>query len=1181
MRRAGTGGSLPPRCRLSRPATKRKRDDDSQTYPNKKAKVGSPQGLPLQTGLTPATTATLGSLAVNTASGGIPRPSRREDFEIAIICALPLEYDAVTLLFDEFWDKDGDSYGRAIGDHNTYTTGHMGHHNVVLVLLPQIGKAHAAGAAASLRASYTRLRLAFLAGICGGVPQAGKQRIFLGDVIISSDLIQYDFGRRYPNRFVRKDTIKDSLSGPSKDIRSLLAIFQAEHGREQLQQRATGFLNQLQIKAFQKKRKADYSYPGVTEDKLFESSYRHMHRVSPTCACRDCQGRLDPVCDEALRKSCIDLGCDEQYLVLRERVVTKQQLGDSGGEQQPMIHVGSIASGDTVMKSGEDRDVLAKEEGVIAFEMEGAGIWEEIQCIVVKGVCDYADSHKNKKWQDFAAATAASVSKAILERYAQKDSAPKPEAPKLIHHWAVPFGRNEDFVGREAILHQLLERIPPGANKDDCQYTALEGLGGIGKTQIALEAAFRIHGKYPDCSVLWVPAINATTFESAYRSIGRRFDIVGIDADKADVKMLVKTALSREDSGRWLLIIDNADDTDLFFGPARLSDYIPFSKTGSVLFTTRNHQVTVNLNIPKCGTYDVMEMSRAETTKLLQMNLKEAQICDADSTSGLLEFLADLPLAIKQASAFMAQTGITITKYLERCHLSEKSSIKLLSKNFEDRGRYRGVKNPIAATWLISFEHISRTPLAVRYLKYMSFIAEKGIPRSLLPLVTGTDELQADEAIGILKAYAFITQRGTQDLFDVHRLVHLVMRAWLEENGEQEEYASEVMQHVAKQFPFPEHENRDVWMSYLPHAQALLNRDACSKDPNLLLNVGASFIRLGNYREAEQVYRQAFELREKLYSLEHPTTLDNLDDLASSLQLLELYDKAEQMGRQVVEFREKMYGRKHPDMLRSMKHLAWTLWDLGKYEESRQMGQQVVELIENTCGQEGSRSLASMLTLSSMLYLLERNVESEQVGRQAFELAEKVYGRKHHDTVRSIGVLPLVLCRLGRYNEAELLRRRDLELDIELYGEEHPITVSFMSGLCPILLGLERYHEAEQIARQAFESMKKVGSQGRLDTICSMNDLTSILPNLGRCSEAEKMGREALELGEKVYGREHLVTLSAMNALAVALKCQGKHEEAVTLMEECLRSRTRILGSSHRKTGYCRNKLEEWMASDG
>src|SRR5215472_6794436 len=136
----------------------------------------------------------------------------------------------------------------------------------------------------------------------------------------------------------------------------------------------------------------------------------------------------------------------------------------------------------------------------------------------------------------------------------------------------VPFGRNEAFVGRESVLQQLLQRIPPDLNEDNCQRTAITGLGGVGKTQIALEAVYRIHGKGPDCSIFWVPAVDSTSFEQAYREIGRKLKVDGIEEDQADVKLLVKAALSKEEAGRWLLVVDNADDIELLYGKKTTGD---------------------------------------------------------------------------------------------------------------------------------------------------------------------------------------------------------------------------------------------------------------------------------------------------------------------------------------------------------------------------------------------------------------------------------------------------------------------------------------------------------------------------------------------------------------------------------------------------------------------------------
>ncbi|KAF2690390.1 ras-domain-containing protein [Lentithecium fluviatile CBS 122367] len=357
------------------------------------------------------------------------RPTRREEFEIAIICALPVEHNAVSLLFDERWDEDGDQYGRAPGDDNFYVTGRIGKYAVVLALLPQMGKASAAGAAAGMRSSYRGLHLALLVGICGGVPQAGSDdtgEIILGDVVISKTIIQYDFGRQYPHKFVRKNTADSNLSRPNKDVRNLLITLETDDGREWLEAKSARFLRELQDTAAKKMRRGKFTYPGIAEDNLFEAMYRHKHHTSAGCVCHLCHDECDPVCGEALNSSCADLGCDEGRLVNRKRLEKKgkQENGGLTDDREYLIHIGPVASGDLVMKSGHHRDRLAREEGVIAFEMEGAGIWEEVPCIVIKGVCDYADSHKNKKWQEFAAATAASTSKAILLRYIQSDKIP-------------------------------------------------------------------------------------------------------------------------------------------------------------------------------------------------------------------------------------------------------------------------------------------------------------------------------------------------------------------------------------------------------------------------------------------------------------------------------------------------------------------------------------------------------------------------------------------------------------------------------------------------------------------------------------------------------------------------------------------------------------------------------------
>ncbi|KAI1365712.1 hypothetical protein F5Y08DRAFT_327890 [Xylaria arbuscula] len=302
-------------------------------------------------------------------------PASYNDFEIAIICALPLEADAVVALFDRRWDSR--RYRKAPGDTNTYSTGAIGHHNVVLVHLPNMGKVAAARAAACLHTSYGGIGLALVVGICGGIPSNGSpnDRIVLGDVVISNSIVQYDFGRKFPHGFVRKTGVQDSLPRPPPAVRSFLARLQTKNTGSLLQEQVLDYLSILQ-----KKLGSSAAYPGIGEDWLFNSKYRHKHYASSGYS-----------------------GCSECDTF-----------------KFPAIHFGCVASSDSVMKSGEDRD-NASRDGAIAFEMEGAGIWETFPgCLIIKGVCDYADSHKNRLFQGFAAATAAATAKAVLNFWGSK-----------------------------------------------------------------------------------------------------------------------------------------------------------------------------------------------------------------------------------------------------------------------------------------------------------------------------------------------------------------------------------------------------------------------------------------------------------------------------------------------------------------------------------------------------------------------------------------------------------------------------------------------------------------------------------------------------------------------------------------------------------------------------------------
>ncbi|KAK6338444.1 hypothetical protein TWF730_002504 [Orbilia blumenaviensis] len=350
------------------------------------------------------------------------RPLRRDDFQIAIICALPVEYNAVCLLIDQFWDEDSASYGRAPGDTNHYLNGRLGRHNVVLLQLAEMGKRTAAGSTASLRSSYTNIKLALLIGICGGVPRIGKREVLLGDVVIGEKIFQYDFGRQYHSKHVPRAVDEGNLGSMGRDIGGFIKHLKTDVWMQDVREKTAVYLKDLQETAMKAKSDTTYYYPGYSQDKLFTAAYQHKHLESAKC--NNCTEEIDTFCRDADKTNCADLGCDEDMLVPRKRLKAKWGLQSKEEQQLPEIFVGHIASGDTVMRSSEHRDMIANShpEKIIAFEMEGAGAFDEIPSIVIKGICDYADSHKNKEWQSFAAATAAAASKAVLRKYVLADT---------------------------------------------------------------------------------------------------------------------------------------------------------------------------------------------------------------------------------------------------------------------------------------------------------------------------------------------------------------------------------------------------------------------------------------------------------------------------------------------------------------------------------------------------------------------------------------------------------------------------------------------------------------------------------------------------------------------------------------------------------------------------------------
>ena len=343
-------------------------------------------------------------------------------------------------------------------------------------------------------------------------------------------------------------------------------------------------------------------------------------------------------------------------------------------------------------------------------------------------------------------------------------------------------------------------------SSEACHRAAIWGIGGCGKTAIALELAYRTKERQPNCAVLWIPAITRDGFEKEYRNLAVTLGITGITDPKTDVKQSIKTKLSQEDFGEWLMIIDNADDIDVLLSRPDgepdadyLIDCLPESPKGSILFTTRTRSNAVKLVKKGSNIIQLSDMDEPQAREMLEKRIMNKDLLKNDTVvSDFLRALDFLPLALVQAVAYINEMDSSFAEYLQLLKESGGEANGLLSHDFEADGRYRETKHPVAATWSISFNLLKeRHPLASQYLSLMACIARENVPYSLLPPFHSP--LERAKAIGMLNSYAFITKRDQDDgasegktgqeeegieseretFFDVHQLIHLATRDWL------------------------------------------------------------------------------------------------------------------------------------------------------------------------------------------------------------------------------------------------------------------------------------------------------------------------------------------------------------------------------------------------------------------
>ncbi|KAK4243097.1 hypothetical protein C7999DRAFT_45018 [Corynascus novoguineensis] len=692
-------------------------------------------------------------------------------------------------------------------------------------------------------------------------------------------------------------------------------------------------------------------YPGATRDKLFEATYRHV-RDGMSCEECACNGRLVP----------------------RARV--------DQGDGQPVVHFGLIASGDTVIKSGKHRDDIAREAGVIGFEMEGAGVWDTFPCVPQnQGVAAIRSGDGGGMHEGFLGLLDVFDSRYVL----------------------VPYPRNDSFVGRASILDKL--------------------------KQLPLKSASQTRAALYDVSVFWVHASNAERFRQAYTSIAQECRIPGHNDPKSDILILVKRWLEREDCCRWLMIIDNADDVQFFFGQqggSKINDlandkrnierYLPECRHGAILVTTKNKQAGLKLTKGK-RLIQVVKMDEGETDQLLRTYLDGINVASKESFT-LSSRLEHLLLALVQAAAFIQENTIDVSSYLEVLDSSDQDLIDMLREEFETDGRDSETPRVVAKTWTLSFEQIQRqNAFAGELLSFMSLLDRQAIPLDFLSRYSEQQQdqetrgkMQLIKALGVLKAFSFVVEEKDY-MFDIHRLVQLVTQRWLVKRGRIRHFASQALLTVSYCYPFGRYKNWVVCSAYLAHAYAVLgsegtgSRDEKAGKATLLHSMAGFFAYRGQWKDAERLQLEAVKLREEVLGSDHPSTLTVIANLASTYRKQGRWEEAEKLDVQVIETCRMKLGADHPNTLTSMANLASTYRYQGRWEEAEKLNVQVIETRRMKLGADHPDTLSSMNNLAHVWKVMGRHRDAVSMIQTCYDLRQRVLGVGHPYTVSTLSTM--------------------------------------------------------------------------------------------------------------------------------------------------------------------------------
>ncbi len=787
--------------------------------------------------------------------------------------------------------------------------------------------------------------------------------------------------------------------------------------------------------------------------------------------------------------------------------------------------------------------------------------------------------------------------------------------------WNIPYRRNPFFMEYGDALKSLYRTIQTESTVALTQPQGISGLGGIGKTQTAIEYAYRYSATYQ--AVLWVRADSESTLTSEYVALAHLLQLP--ENSVQDQQVIVEAVMHwLHTNSHWLLIFDNVEDLVV------VEPFIPKVGQGHILLTTRAQALggiaqRIDIEKMEAETGALFLLRRAYIIPL-RASLKTASSIDRSIAIETSQLLDGLPLAIDQAGAYIKETPCTLSEYLSRYRIRH---IELLKA----RGNFAtDYPEAVATTWSLSFEKVTQANLAAAELLYLcACLYPDAIPEEIItegslelgPILqpVAADPLQLNNAIKELRRFSLLYRKADDRTLTIHRLVQAILQDRMGKDT-QLLWAKRTVLAVYDTFPEIELATWSRCQRIILHAQAcakLISQwDMTFPEAAFLLNqagyylgeraqytqaeslheqaqviweqtvgpedlytamslnhLGVLYAHQEKYKQAEPLLQRALAIRTGLLGAEHPDTATALGNLASIYVARGEYEQAEELLQQALEFRKQARGSEHLETANSINNLAFVYERQGKYEQAEPLFQEALAICEKVLGTGHPETVICLNNLAALYEKQDKFEQAESLLQQALATCEQILGPEHPDTARELSNLAEIYDRQGKYEQAESLYNRALTIYEPLFGSEHTSVLTVLNNLAGLYYAQNKYEQAEPLLQQTMTIIEQVQGPEHPDTAAFLTNLALLYYVQEKYTQAEPLLQRALAIREQTLGLEHPDTATSFTNLTELYQVQAKYDQMISLYQQALATRERLLGAEHPDVTTLRKEYAE------